>query len=146
MIYTGRHFKAAEALAIGLADKVVPAEDLLAAAMEYAALLAKGATVAIGAAKRAINATLGSSMEDGLEVEAAGFTGLPHHRGRPGGPGRLPGEAGGRLSRGGEPGRRRPGRRQRSEELLVAATWRRAALDGNQGEASTAASRWRTGW
>jgi enoyl-CoA hydratase/carnithine racemase len=73
MIYSGRHLRAAEALTIGLADKVVPADDLVAAAMEYAATLAKGATVAIGAAKRAINATLGLSMEAGLEVEAAGF-------------------------------------------------------------------------
>jgi enoyl-CoA hydratase/carnithine racemase len=73
MIYSGRHLKAAEALAIGLADKVVPADDLLAAAMEYAAVLAKGATVAIGAAKRAINATLGMSMKDGLAVEGSGF-------------------------------------------------------------------------
>jgi len=73
LIYTGRHIKAEEALAIGLADKVVPGDDLLAIAMEAAAALAKGATVAIGAAKRAINATLGSSMEAGLEIEAAGF-------------------------------------------------------------------------
>ncbi len=73
MIYSGRHIKAAEALAIGLADKVVPADDLLPAAMEYAAVLAKGATVAIGAAKRAINATLGMSMKNGLAVEGSGF-------------------------------------------------------------------------
>ncbi len=73
MIYSGRHVRAPEALAIGLADKVVPADDLLAAALEYAATLAKGATVAIGAAKRAVNATLGLSLEAGLEVEASGF-------------------------------------------------------------------------
>lgn len=73
LIYTGRHLKAAEALAIGLADKVVPAESLDAVAMEAAAALAKGATVALGAAKQAINATLGLSMEAGLAVENAGF-------------------------------------------------------------------------
>jgi enoyl-CoA hydratase/carnithine racemase len=73
MIYTGRHLKAAEALAIGLADRVVPADDLLAAALEYAAVLAKGPTVALGAAKKAINATLGMSMSAGLAVENAGF-------------------------------------------------------------------------
>jgi len=75
LIYTGRHLKAPEALAIGLADRVLPADGLLAAAMEYAALLAKGPTVAMGAAKRAINATLGLSMEAGLAVENAGFNG-----------------------------------------------------------------------
>jgi len=74
LIYTGRHLKAPEALAIGLADKVVPADELMAAAMGAAAALAAGATVAIGAAKQAINATLGLGMEEGLAVEAAGFT------------------------------------------------------------------------
>ena len=73
MIYTGRHVKAPEALAMGLADRVLPVDDLLAASMEYAATLAKGATVAIGAAKKAINATLGMSMKDGLGVENSGF-------------------------------------------------------------------------
>jgi len=73
MIYTGRHVKAEEALAIGLADKVFPGDGLLAAAMAGAAVLAQGATVAIGAAKRAINAALGLAMEAGLEVEASGF-------------------------------------------------------------------------
>lgn len=75
LIYTGRHLKAPEALAIGLADRVVPADGLLAAAMEHAALLAKGPTVAMGAAKRAINATLGLTMEAGLALEGAGFNG-----------------------------------------------------------------------
>ncbi|MFH1330646.1 MAG: enoyl-CoA hydratase-related protein [Actinomycetota bacterium] len=74
LIYTGRHLKADEALVIGLADQVVPAESLAAAAVEFAAALAKGATVALGAAKQAINATLGLEMEAGLAVEAAGFT------------------------------------------------------------------------
>jgi enoyl-CoA hydratase len=73
LIYMGRHLKADEALAIGLADKVVPAEGLAAAALEFAAALAKGATVALGAAKQAVNATLGLDMEAGLAVEAAGF-------------------------------------------------------------------------
>ena len=73
LIYTGRHVKAEEALALGIADKVLPADGLLPGAMEAAAALAKGATVAIGAAKRAINATLGVGIETGLEIEAAGF-------------------------------------------------------------------------
>ncbi len=73
LIYTGRHVRAAEALAIGLADRVVPADDLAGAAMEAAQSLAKGATVAIGAAKRAINGGYGRPLGEGLALEAEGF-------------------------------------------------------------------------
>ena len=52
LIYTGRFVSAAEALEIGLADKVVPADELDAAAMVYAEKLAAGPTVAMGAARR----------------------------------------------------------------------------------------------
>ena len=75
LIYTGRHLRAEEALAIGLADRVVPTGDLAAAALEAAASLAKGATMAIGAAKRAINMGLGRPIEEGLAAEAEGFAG-----------------------------------------------------------------------
>jgi enoyl-CoA hydratase len=74
LIFTGRHLKAAEALAIGLADAVVPADDLPAAAMERAHLLAEGATVALGGAKRAILDGLSLSIEQGLALEQEGFS------------------------------------------------------------------------
>jgi len=73
LIYTGRHVRAAEALAIGLADRVVPPDELAGVAMEAAQKLAKGATVAIGAAKRAINGGYGRSLKKGLQLEAEGF-------------------------------------------------------------------------
>jgi enoyl-CoA hydratase/carnithine racemase len=73
LIYTGRHVRAAEALAIGLADRVVPPDDLAGVAMEAAQGLAAGATVAIGAAKRAINGGYGRSLKKGLQLEAEGF-------------------------------------------------------------------------
>jgi cyclohexa-1,5-dienecarbonyl-CoA hydratase len=74
LIYTGRHLRAEEALAIGLADRVVSAADLAAAVMAQAAELALGPTVALGAAKRAINDGWGRPLEEGLQVERAGFT------------------------------------------------------------------------
>jgi enoyl-CoA hydratase len=73
LIYTGRPVRAAEALEMGLADRVVPNDDLAGVAMEAAQSLAKGATVAIGAAKRAINGGYGRSLEKGLQLEAEGF-------------------------------------------------------------------------
>ena len=73
LIYTGRQVRAAEALEIGLADRVVPNDDLAGVAMEAAQSLAKGATVAIGAAKRAINGGYGRSLKKGLQLEAEGF-------------------------------------------------------------------------
>lgn len=73
LIFTGRFVDAAEALEIGLADRVVPADELDGAAMEYAETLAAGPTVAIGAAKRAINEGWGASMDEALALETAGF-------------------------------------------------------------------------
>jgi enoyl-CoA hydratase/carnithine racemase len=73
LIYTGRHVRSAEALSIGLADRVVPTDQLAEVAMEAARELAKGPTVAIGAAKRAINGGYGRSLKKGLQLEAEGF-------------------------------------------------------------------------
>ncbi len=73
LIYTGRFADAAEALAIGLADRVVPGDDLDAVAMEYAGALAEGPTVAMGAARRSINEGFGLPVQEALALEAAGF-------------------------------------------------------------------------
>ena len=73
LIYTGRFVTAAEALEIGLADRVVADDELDDAAMEYAAALANGPTVAIGAARRSINDGFGLPMPEALALETAGF-------------------------------------------------------------------------
>ncbi|MFH2073154.1 MAG: enoyl-CoA hydratase-related protein [Actinomycetota bacterium] len=73
LIYTGRFVDAAEALAIGLADRVVPGGDLDTVAMEYAGVLAEGATVAMGAARRSINEGFGLPVSEALALETAGF-------------------------------------------------------------------------
>ena len=73
IVYSGRFVGAEEALAIGLAHKVVPAADLVATAMEDAAQWATGPTVALGAAKHAINEGLGQTIDDALATESARF-------------------------------------------------------------------------
>ena len=76
MIYSGRHLDADEALEIARADRLVPTADLDETALEAATGWAGGATVAIGAAKRAINDGWGRPIEEGLAVEAEAFGGV----------------------------------------------------------------------
>jgi len=66
---TGRQVKAEEALAIGLADEVVPTEQLHERALALAAEVARGATVAQALAKRAIDDGLSLSLAEGLRLE-----------------------------------------------------------------------------
>lgn len=73
IVYTGRFVTASEALHIGLADRVVALDELDASALEYARRLAAGPTVAIGAAKRAINEGFDLPMDEALALEAEGF-------------------------------------------------------------------------
>jgi enoyl-CoA hydratase/carnithine racemase len=73
MILTGRQVGAEEALRIGLADRVVPAGQVLDAALQLAASLATGAVVAHGLAKQAVDGGLGGELEDGLDLEAQFF-------------------------------------------------------------------------
>jgi enoyl-CoA hydratase/carnithine racemase len=73
IILTGRQVDAAEALRIGLADRVVPADQVLATALELAAGLAAGAVAAQGLAKRAIDGGLDGSLASGLDLETRLF-------------------------------------------------------------------------
>jgi len=72
MILSGRGVAASEALAIGLVDRVVPAAELYAAALEDARRFANGPTRAYAAAKRALLAS-GGDPEAGLEAEREAF-------------------------------------------------------------------------
>lgn len=73
MNLSGRHVTAAEAADMGLADKVVAADELLATALADAAEWAKGPTRAFWAVKRAMDGGYGHSIESGLEIERAAF-------------------------------------------------------------------------
>ena len=76
LIFTGRHVKADEALAIGLVDKVVPDDQVYDAAKEMAARYAEGPAVALRAAKEAVDAGLEVDLATGLEIERLHFAGL----------------------------------------------------------------------
>ncbi|MEW6473202.1 MAG: enoyl-CoA hydratase-related protein [Actinomycetota bacterium] len=73
MIWTGRHVRADEALAIGLVDRVVPVEGYLDAALEWAGSFASGAVVAMGLSKRAVDGGLDGSLAEGLDLEKTLF-------------------------------------------------------------------------
>ena len=69
LIFTGRQVRADEALRIGLVDEVVPAEEVLDRALALATELARGAVVAQGLAKRAIDRGLDITLNGGLDLE-----------------------------------------------------------------------------
>ena len=72
LIFTGRRLSAAEALDLGLVNRVLPDDQLLPAAIQFAVQLAQGPTIALGAAKRALNAAPLASIEEIAELEAYG--------------------------------------------------------------------------
>ncbi len=73
LVYTGRQVGAEEAARLGYADKVAPSEELLDVALNDAADWATKATLALGAAKRALAAGLGHDLEAGMAVEMESF-------------------------------------------------------------------------
>jgi enoyl-CoA hydratase/carnithine racemase len=76
LVFTGRQVDAAEALAIGLADKVVPDAEVYEAARELVAQYATGPALALAAAKQSINKGLEVDLITGLEMERMYFTSL----------------------------------------------------------------------
>ncbi|MGG2458819.1 enoyl-CoA hydratase/isomerase family protein [Streptomyces sp. RGM 3693] len=76
LIFTGRHVKAAEALAIGLVDRVVPADEVYAQAHAWAARLTAGPALALRAAKESVDAGLETDIDTGLTIERNWFAGL----------------------------------------------------------------------
>ncbi len=76
IVFTGRFVGAAEALAIGLVDKVVPDDQVFAAAREMVARYATGPALALTAAKQAIDGGLEVDLDTGLEIERLHFAAL----------------------------------------------------------------------
>jgi enoyl-CoA hydratase/carnithine racemase len=70
LVLTGRIVGAKEALAMGLVQRLVPAEDLLAEAQVLAELLAAQSPVALQLAKRAAYRSWDLNLDDALELAA----------------------------------------------------------------------------
>lgn len=76
LIFTGRFVPAEEALQIGLVDKVVPADEVYATAVEWAAAFAQGPAFALRAAKECVDRGLEVDLDSGLEMERQQFAAL----------------------------------------------------------------------
>ena len=76
LVFTGRHVAADEALALGIADRVVPDAGVYETAREMAAQFAEGPAVALRAAKQAIDDGLELDLDAALRLESALFAGL----------------------------------------------------------------------
>ena len=76
LIFSGRFVAAQEALAIGLADKVVPDAEVYQAAKELVAQYVTGPALALRAAKQAVNRGLEVDLATGLDIERLQFASL----------------------------------------------------------------------
>jgi len=76
LVFSGRLVDAAEALRIGLADRVVPAADVYSTAVELVRPYTSGPALALRAAKQAIDGGLGMDLAAGLAWESQLFAGL----------------------------------------------------------------------
>jgi enoyl-CoA hydratase/carnithine racemase len=76
LIFTGRFVGAAEALAIGLVDQVVPAADVLATARTWAQQFVGGPRLALRAAKECVDRGGEADLDTGLELERVQFAAL----------------------------------------------------------------------
>lgn len=70
LVFTGDFIDAHEAMAIGLANKVVPAEDLMEVSMTMARKIGEKSPLALKLSRIAIDQGLHSSFEQTLELEA----------------------------------------------------------------------------
>ncbi len=70
LVFFGDDLPAEEAQRIGLVNRVVPGEQLLAATRDWAERLASGPTFALGMSKRLLNRSLDVDLETALDDEA----------------------------------------------------------------------------
>ena len=76
IVFSGRMVDSAEALQIGLVDRVVPDDAVYQAAVDMVKRYASGAALALRAAKQAVDAGLGVDLATGLEIERVQFAAL----------------------------------------------------------------------
>jgi enoyl-CoA hydratase len=71
--WSGRQVRADEAHQLGILDRVVPSDEVEENALHWAAHLARGAVVAMGLVKRAIDDGLDRPLAEGLDLESDAF-------------------------------------------------------------------------
>ncbi|MQA76922.1 MAG: hypothetical protein GEV10_00330 [Streptosporangiales bacterium] len=71
MLFTARIVAADEAASLGLVDRVMPHDELLAAALALVADIAKVGPLSVALMKRAVNTGLETDLRSGLELEQA---------------------------------------------------------------------------
>ena len=76
LVFTGRHVGAEEALEMGLADAVVPDGEVYATAVQLVQPYVTGPSLALRAAKQAIDGGLSMDLASGLALESHLFAGL----------------------------------------------------------------------
>jgi enoyl-CoA hydratase/carnithine racemase len=76
LVFSGRFVEAAEALSLGLVDRVVPADRVYADACAWAGQFRGAASLALRAAKEAVDRGLEVDLETGLEIERQQFAAL----------------------------------------------------------------------
>jgi len=76
LIFTGDVIDANEAFRIGLVDKVLPKDQLMAEARKMAEKIASKGPLAIAAAKRSVRNGLAADLRTGCAIEAAEFAAL----------------------------------------------------------------------
>lgn len=74
LIFTGMRIDAAEAMRIGLVNKVVPHETLMEEAIQLAEMIIKNAPIAVRLAKVAIDEGIQCDIDRGLSMEKALFS------------------------------------------------------------------------
>ncbi len=73
LILTARRIQADEAAAIGLVNRVVPGDQLLATCRELAGEIARNGPIAIQQAKFAVSKGMDASLEVGLNIESVAY-------------------------------------------------------------------------
>jgi enoyl-CoA hydratase len=73
LVFSGRNIGAEEALRIGLANRVVPHENLMAEALKLAAQIAANGQIAVQSCKELINFAMDTDQNSGLAKEADAF-------------------------------------------------------------------------
>jgi enoyl-CoA hydratase len=76
LIYAGEPISAAEALRIGLVNRVLPAAELMVQTEQHAQRIAGQAPLAVAAAKRALNRGFNADLATACELEATAFGAL----------------------------------------------------------------------